>query len=74
MPVISLVTLTDRERTILAQLARGLSAAEIAVTANVSVNTVRTQRQGLYRKLGVISRGEALRAAVTLGLLPPGPR
>jgi LuxR family maltose regulon positive regulatory protein len=74
MPAIALVTLTDRERTILTQLARGLTAAEIAVTANVSVNTVRTQRQGLYRKLGVTSRAEALRVTITLGLLPPSSR
>jgi LuxR family transcriptional regulator, maltose regulon positive regulatory protein len=36
----------------------------------VSVNTVRTHVQAVYRKLGVATRAEAVAQARELGLLP----
>jgi DNA-binding CsgD family transcriptional regulator len=36
----------------------------------VSVNTVRSQAQAVYRKLGVTTRAEAVAHARQLGLLP----
>ncbi|WFR73948.1 helix-turn-helix transcriptional regulator [Prescottella defluvii] len=50
------VTLTEREAVVLDGLARGGSVAQIAESLFVSPNTVKSQRQSLYRKLGVNSR------------------
>ena len=50
-------------------LATRLSQREIARELYVSVNTVRTHVQGVYRKLGVASREEAVAAARDLDLL-----
>jgi LuxR family transcriptional regulator, maltose regulon positive regulatory protein len=62
--------LTDRELVVLRLLATTLSQPEIAQELYVSVNTVRTHIQGIYRKLGVASRQEAIATARELGLLP----
>src|SRR5512132_2961497 len=67
--------LTDRELGVLRLLATTLSQPEIAQELYVSVNTVRTHIQGIYRKLGVTSRDEAVSHARALDLLPgPAPR
>jgi DNA-binding NarL/FixJ family response regulator len=50
--------LTPREAEVLDELHSGQSNAEIAHTLNVSVETVRTHAQRIYRKLGVKSRRE----------------
>jgi LuxR family transcriptional regulator, maltose regulon positive regulatory protein len=55
--------LTDRELVVLRLLATTLSQPEIAQELYVSVNTVRTHIQGIYRKLGVASRQEAISVA-----------
>jgi LuxR family maltose regulon positive regulatory protein len=62
--------LTDRELVVLRLLATTLSQPEIAQELYVSVNTVRTHIQGIYRKLGVASRKEAVAAAREQELLP----
>jgi LuxR family transcriptional regulator, maltose regulon positive regulatory protein len=62
--------LTERELGVLRLLATQLSQREIASELSVSVNTVRTHIQGIYRKLGVITREEAIASARELGLLP----
>jgi LuxR family maltose regulon positive regulatory protein len=62
--------LTDRELVVLRLLATTLSQPEIAQELYVSVNTVRTHIQGIYRKLGVASRKEAVAAAREQDLLP----
>ncbi len=48
--------LTERELVVLRLLATTLSQREIAQELYVSVNTVRTHIQGVYRKLGAASR------------------
>jgi LuxR family maltose regulon positive regulatory protein len=53
--------LTPRERAVARELARSDSVAGMAAALNVSPNTVKTQLRGLYRKLGVNSRTDALR-------------
>lgn len=63
------VRLTARERELLALLRGPLPRDSIASTLYVSTNTVKTQLQGLYRKLGVATREEAVERAFTLGLL-----
>jgi LuxR family transcriptional regulator, maltose regulon positive regulatory protein len=62
--------LTDRELAVLRLLPTRLSQQEIAQELYVSVNTVRTHLQGIYRKLGVASREEAISHARELDLLP----
>jgi LuxR family transcriptional regulator, maltose regulon positive regulatory protein len=62
--------LTDRELTVLRLLPTQLSMREIGRELSVSVNTVRSQVQAIYRKLGVSSRAEAVTQARELGLLP----
>lgn len=61
--------LTDREAAVLRYLPSGLSQREIAGELYVSLNTVKTHTSGLYRKLGVASRGQAVQRARELGLL-----
>jgi LuxR family transcriptional regulator, maltose regulon positive regulatory protein len=62
--------LTERELTVLRLLPTQLSTREIGRELSVSVTTVRSQVQAIYRKLGVSSRAEAVTQARELGLLP----
>jgi LuxR family transcriptional regulator, maltose regulon positive regulatory protein len=55
--------LTEREQAVLNLLCRSLSASEIARELYLSVNTVKTHRRAIYRKLGVSSRQEAIERA-----------
>jgi DNA-binding NarL/FixJ family response regulator len=50
--------LTRREADVLEHLRAGRSNAEIALALHVSVETVRTHRRNIYRKLGVRTRRE----------------
>jgi ATP/maltotriose-dependent transcriptional regulator MalT len=61
-------TLSARERLVLAQVQRGFTVAAIASELYISPNTVKTHLRRLYRKLGVSTREEAIRAARALGL------
>jgi LuxR family maltose regulon positive regulatory protein len=61
--------LSVQERRVLRQLALGRSNAEIAGELVVSVNTVRTQVQSIYRKLDVHNRAAAGEVARQLGLM-----
>src|SRR5215203_1078169 len=62
--------LTERELAVLRLLPTRLSTREIAREFSVSVTTVRSQVQAIYRKLQVNSRAEAVTQAHQLGLLP----
>ncbi|WP_162301582.1 LuxR C-terminal-related transcriptional regulator [Nesterenkonia muleiensis] len=69
MPLSMLVPdLTQREHVILHALAQHSEVAGIADALVVSRNTVKSQLRSLYRKLGVISREQALAAARVHGL------
>ena len=48
-----------------------LSFREIAERLYVSPNTVKTHARGIYRKLGVSSRGKAVDRARAAGLVEP---
>src|SRR4051812_48651980 len=50
--------LTPREADVLELLRQGRSNAEIALALHVSIETVRTPRRNIYRKLGVRTRRE----------------
>jgi DNA-binding NarL/FixJ family response regulator len=52
--------LTPREQTVLAKLAEGLSAKEIATELSISAATVNAHLKHIYRKLDVRSRIEAV--------------
>ena len=68
LPVL-LEPLSTRERKVLRLLMAGLSNPEIANELVVSLNTIKTQVQSLYRKLQVSSRQEAIATAERLHLL-----
>jgi LuxR family maltose regulon positive regulatory protein len=61
---------TERELAVLRLLPTQLSSREIAQELSVSVNTVRSQIQAIYRKLQASTRAEAVAHARELGLLP----
>jgi two-component system response regulator DesR len=61
--------LTDRERDVLALVARGATNREIAADLFLSPHTVKEHTSALYRKLGVRNRAEAVQRAQRLGLL-----
>jgi DNA-binding NarL/FixJ family response regulator len=61
--------LTEREMTILAALARGLSNEDIAKEFWVARQTVKFHLTNIYRKLGVKNRTEAVHHAYRLGLV-----
>lgn len=61
--------LSRQEQRVLQALVAGSTNAEIAQTLIVSVNTIRTQLQSIYRKLDVNSRVAAIEMARRLGLL-----
>ena len=50
--------LTPREADVLEHLRQGRANAEIALALHISVETVRTHRRNIYRKLGVRTRRE----------------
>lgn len=64
--------LTSKELELLRLLQTPLSRREISARLYVSLNTVKTHQRGLYRKLGVTGRAEAIKRARDLGLLSPG--
>jgi LuxR family maltose regulon positive regulatory protein len=68
-PVMPFEPLSAQERRVLRLLAAGRSNPEIAQELVVSINTVKTQTQSIYRKLNVNSRKEAREVARQLHLL-----
>jgi DNA-binding NarL/FixJ family response regulator len=63
------VLLTESERRVLHELARGLTYDDIGVVLEISINTVRSRVRSLYEKLDVVSRTEAIVLAARLGLI-----
>ncbi len=61
--------LTNREQTILLQLARGLSNKEVAAALDISVRTVETHRKNIKKKLGINSTAGLTRYAMEHGVL-----
>jgi LuxR family maltose regulon positive regulatory protein len=64
--------LTERELVVLRLLPTRLSTREISRELSVSVHTVRSQVQAIYRKLQASTRAEAVAHARELGLLSVG--
>jgi DNA-binding NarL/FixJ family response regulator len=65
--------LTERERAVLQQLARGLVYEDVGRTLGISVNTVRSFVRSIYEKLSANSRTEAVLAGIRLGLVAATP-
>jgi DNA-binding NarL/FixJ family response regulator len=63
--------LSPREQEVLNLIAKGFSYAEIAGLLGLTAPTVATHTRGIYRKLDVHSRGEAVYEALQLGLVKP---
>ncbi|MBS0124425.1 response regulator transcription factor [Thetidibacter halocola] len=61
--------LTNREQTILLQLAQGKSNKEVALALDISVRTVETHRKNIKRKLGISSTAGLTRYALEHGVL-----
>ena len=62
-------SLTEREQTILLQLASGKSNKEVAGALDISVRTVETHRKNIKRKLGISSTAGLTRYALEHGVL-----
>ncbi len=61
--------LTNREQTILLQLAQGKSNKEVGLALDISVRTVETHRKNIKRKLGISSTAGLTRYAMEHGVL-----
>ncbi|HEY3121781.1 MAG TPA: response regulator transcription factor [Vicinamibacteria bacterium] len=61
--------LTDRESQVLQLVAKGLSYQEIGEVLELRYHTIASYIKGIYRKLAVRSRGEAVFEARQMGLL-----
>jgi DNA-binding NarL/FixJ family response regulator len=63
--------LTERELVVLQLLRGSLSRRDIAAELGRSPNTIKTQTQAIYRKLGVSTRRAAVTRGLDTGVLPP---
>jgi DNA-binding NarL/FixJ family response regulator len=61
-------SISEREREVLALIAKGATNKEIAQRLYLSPHTVKDHTSSLYRKLGVRNRAEAVQRAERLGL------
>ncbi len=63
-------TLTARERQVLLLTAEGLTSKEIAGRLGISPRTADVHRAHVIQKLGLRNRVEAVRYALTTGMVP----
>jgi DNA-binding NarL/FixJ family response regulator len=68
-PTASRPVVTERERQVIEQLARGLSYSQVGSVLDISANTVRSYIRTIYEKLAVSSKTEAVLVALRLGIL-----
>jgi DNA-binding NarL/FixJ family response regulator len=70
-PTAALDALTEREREVLVEVARGLSNAEIAESLHMSTATAKTHVSRLLNKLGARDRAQLVVVAYETGLVRP---
>ena len=63
--------LTERERQVLEQVARGLTNSEIASELGISLKTVRNNVSNIFTKLEVSGRAQAVVRARDAGMVRP---
>jgi DNA-binding NarL/FixJ family response regulator len=68
----ALDSLTDREREVLVEVARGLNNAEIAAALHMSVATAKTHVSRVLMKLAARDRAQLVVIAYETGLVTPG--
>jgi DNA-binding CsgD family transcriptional regulator len=61
--------LSAREREVLALVAQGYAAKQVARQLNISVKTVEHHKSSIFRKLGVPNQAAAVRTAMVRGLV-----
>ncbi len=62
-------SLSEREREVLRQVARGFTNQQIADEIGISVKTIESYRARLMKKLGLRERSDLVRVAIEMGLL-----
>lgn len=67
------VTLTSRERDILASIACGHTVRQTAQGLGIAIKTVQSEQRQLFSRLGATNRAEALTLASGLGLVADAP-
>jgi DNA-binding NarL/FixJ family response regulator len=70
--VLTVASLTNREREVLVAIARGLLNKEVASELGISIRTVEAHRESIMRKLGVRSVAAMTRAAIDAELISDG--
>jgi LuxR family transcriptional regulator, transcriptional regulator of spore coat protein len=65
------MTLTKREQEVLGLIATELTTEQIAHQLGVSVSTIETHRQNLFKKLGAKSVVGLIKEAIKQGLIAP---
>jgi LuxR family maltose regulon positive regulatory protein len=65
----SAAPLSPREMDVLQGLSQGLTRAEIAKSASLSPNTVKSVLKSVYNKLGAVNQADAVRIAAGMGIL-----
>ena len=66
-------SLSEREREVLREVARGNTNQQIADSVGLSIKTIESYRARLMKKLGLKQRAELVRVAIELGLLKNDP-
>lgn len=62
--------LTAREAEVLALITQGMSNADIAIRTSLSINSIKSYIRSCYRKIGAVSRSQAVLWGATHGFLP----
>ncbi|AEF80357.1 LuxR C-terminal-related transcriptional regulator [Leadbettera azotonutricia] len=65
------VEFSRREHEVLIGIYQGLTAEEISIDCNFSINTIKSIIKRIYAKLGASNRAAAVRIALNLGILKP---
>jgi two-component system invasion response regulator UvrY len=68
-PLASHLSLTPRELDIVALIGAGMQVKQVAAELGISVSTVNTYRNRIFRKMGLASNAALIRYALKAGLV-----